>query len=172
MKKHHALQLYDYHVWANNKLFERLKELPEEIFNQEVQSIFPSLAATFNHIYMVDTIWLGVMRQKTMVEIQASIAKVQEHTKNKGLQEMEKLFYQLAKEYQGFLNSESDLDKEISPEHPQFGRLNTHLSELVQHVVNHGTYHRGNLSAMIRQQGFSGVPTDYVFYLYEINSTK
>ncbi len=52
----------------------------------------------------------------------------------------------------------NDLDKKISPEHPQFGRLDTHLSELVQHVVNHGTYHRGSLTAMIRQQGYSSVP--------------
>lgn len=51
------------------------------------------------------------------------------------------------------------------PGHPKLGRLDTHFSELVQHVVNHGTYHRGNLTAMIRQQGYSSVSKDYVFYL-------
>ncbi|WP_313897918.1 DinB family protein [Brevibacillus sp. FSL L8-0520] len=39
----------------------------------------------------------------------------------------------------------------------------------MQHVVNHGTYHRGNIAAMLRQQGYAGVPTDYVFYLYELS---
>ncbi|GIN72891.1 hypothetical protein J14TS2_33660 [Bacillus sp. J14TS2] len=38
------------------------------------------------------------------------------------------------------------MDKEICLEHPQFGRLETYLVELVQHVVNQGTYHRGNLT--------------------------
>ncbi|MGG1218213.1 DinB family protein, partial [Priestia endophytica] len=104
--------------------------------------------------------------------IQASIAQAQEKTKGRNLEEMEKLFYELSEGYRTFLNHESDLDKEISPEHPQFGRLDTHLSELIQHVVNHGTYHRGNLTSMIRQQGYSSVPTDYVFYLYEISSMK
>lgn len=39
------------------------------------------------------------------------------------------------------------------------------LDELVRHLTNHGTYHRGNISTMIRQQGFEGVPTDYIFFL-------
>ncbi len=172
LKKHRALQLYDYHVWANNKFFGRLKELPKDIYDREIQSVFPSIAETLVHTYRGDTIWLGVMRENSMDEIQASIAQAQEKTKDKGLEEREKLFRDLSEEYQIFLNNESDLDKEISPQHPQFGRLDTHLSELVQHVVNHGTYHRGNLTAMIHQQGYSSVPTDYVFYLYEISSTK
>lgn len=172
MKKHHALQLYDYHVWGNNKFFLRLKELPKDIYDREIRSVFPSIAETLVHIYTVDTIWLGVMQENRMEDIQASIAHAQEKTKDKGLEEMEKLFQHLSKDYRDFLNNERDLDKEISPDHPQFGRLDTHLSELVQHVVNHGTYHRGNLTAMIRQQGYSSVPNDYVFYLYEISSTK
>ncbi|MEK3724277.1 DinB family protein [Paenibacillus sp. FSL H8-0034] len=45
-------------------------------------------------------------------------------------------------------------------------KLNVPLVELVQHVVNHGTYHRGNITAMLRQLGHKGVPTDYIFYLY------
>ncbi|WP_144513929.1 DinB family protein [Bacillus sp. FJAT-22090] len=172
MKKHHAVKLYDYHVWANNKMFGRLKELPKEIYDREIQSVFPTIAKTLVHIYTVDTIWLGVMRENSMDEIQASLGQVQEKSKGKGLEEMERLFHELSEEYHSFLIDESDLDRDVSPVHPQFGRLETQLSELIQHVVNHGTYHRGNLTAMIRQQGYSSVPTDYVFYLYEINSKK
>ncbi len=54
-------------------------------------------------------------------------------------------------------------------EHPNFGRLETQLSELVQHVVNHGTYHRGNFTTMLRQLGHQGASTDYIFYLYEMD---
>jgi uncharacterized damage-inducible protein DinB len=172
MEKHYALQLYDYHVWANNKFFERLKELPKDIYDREIQSVFSSIAKALVHIYTADTIWLGVMQENSMEEIQASIAHAQEKTKDKSLEEMEKLFQRLSEEYQKLLNNVSDLDKEISPVHPKFGRLDTHFSELVQHVVNHGTYHRGNLTAMIRQQGYSSVSNDYVFYLYEISTTN
>ncbi|MGA5690192.1 DinB family protein [Cytobacillus pseudoceanisediminis] len=169
MRKHHALELYDYHVWANKKFFERLKELPEEIYDREIQSVFSSISKVLVHIYIADTVWLGVMQEKSMEEIQASMAIAQDKTKDKSLKEMEKLFQSLSEEYQHLLNNVTDLDKEISPVHPKFGRLDTHFSELVQHVVNHGTYHRGNLTAMMRQQGYSSVSNDYVFYLYDIS---
>ncbi|MCS0674642.1 DinB family protein [Cytobacillus firmus] len=172
MRKHHALEMYDYHVWANKKFFNRLKELPKEIYDREIQSVFSSISKVLVHIYMTDTVWLGVMQENSMEEIQASIAIAQDKTKDKSLKEMEKLFQSLSEEYQNLLNNVTDLDKEISPVHPKFGRLDTHFSELVQHVVNHGTYHRGNLTAMIRQQGYSSVSNDYVFYLYDISKSN
>ncbi|CEG27288.1 DinB family protein [Bacillus sp. B-jedd] len=172
MKKHPAAQLYDYHVWANKKFFGRLKELPEEIYETKIQSVFSSIAETLVHIFVTDTLWLGVMKGKSMKEIHAAIGEVQEKTKDRRLEIIETLYHELSVEYQEFLQSERDLDKEIFPEHPKFGRLETNLAQLIQHVVNHGTYHRGNLAAMIRQQGYSSVATDYVFYLYEINGRK
>ncbi len=45
----------------------------------------------------------------------------------------------------------------------------TSLSEMILHVVNHGTYHRGNISAMLHQLGDSSVMTDYAFYWYSDN---
>jgi len=61
------------------------------------------------------------------------------------------------------------LDATTQYRHPTYGVLEARYSDIVQHVVNHGTYHRGNIAAMLRQQGYAGVPTDYVFYLYELS---
>ncbi|WP_100013153.1 DinB family protein [Lentibacillus sediminis] len=165
--EHRILQLYNYHVWANNRFFETLKELPQTVYTQEIQSVFPSIAETLVHVYTTDTIYLGVMREKSMNEIQASIIQAQENTKGKGPGEMEALYAELTKQYKAFFNSQEDMDKAMAVVHPTFGQLETHLSELVQHVVNHGTYHRGNLTAMIRQQGYTSVPNDYIVYLYD-----
>lgn len=165
--EHRILQLYDYHIWANSRFFERLKELPQIVYAQEIESVFPSIAKTLVHGYTTDTIYLGVMRENSMDEIQVSIIQAQETTEDKGPEEMEALYAELAKQYKAFFNSQEDMDKPMAVEHPTFGRLETHLSELVQHVVNHGTYHRGNLTAMIRQQGYTSVPTDYIMYLYD-----
>ncbi|MBP1916329.1 putative damage-inducible protein DinB [Lederbergia galactosidilyticus] len=165
---HHAIQLYDYHIWANNRFFERLKELPYSVYTQEIQSVFPSMAETIVHMYTTDTIYLGVIREKNMDEIQASIIQAQEKIKGKGPEEMGALYTELAEQYKAFFNSQEDMNKPIAPEHPAYGRLETQLSEIIQHVVNHGTYHRGNLTAMLRQQGYPSVPTDYIFYLYHL----
>lgn len=168
--KHHAVQLYDYHIWANNRFFERLKELPTNVYTQEVQSVFPSIAETLVHMYTTETIYLGVMRENSMDEIQASITLEHEKAKDKSLEEMEVLYAGQVKLYKALFNSQEDMNKPITAEHPTYGRLETYLSEIVQHLVNHGTYHRGNLTAMIRQQGYPSVPTDYIMYLYEIQA--
>jgi hypothetical protein len=57
------------------------------------------------------------------------------------------------------------MEKVVMIEAPFAGRLETPLSELVQHVVNHGTYHRGNITTMLRQLDHASVLTDYAFYL-------
>ncbi|HET7578102.1 MAG TPA: DinB family protein [Bacillales bacterium] len=170
--KHHAMQLYDYHVWANNRLFERLKELPPAVYDQEIQSVFPSIEETFAHIYIVDSGWLGVMKGDSFDEVRATFHQAAEAVNGKNLIEVEALFAELSERYKAFFESEEDLDKPVAPEHPDFGRLETRLSELIQHVVNHGTYHRGNITAMIRQQGHESIMTDYIAFLYEAAPEK
>ena len=56
-------------------------------------------------------------------------------------------------------------------QHPKLGTLESTYADTILHVVNHGTYHRGNVTAMLRQLGHSGVPTDYMYYLYEKRET-
>lgn len=170
--KPHALQLYDYHVWANQRVFEHLKELPKDIYHKEIQSVFSSISEVVAHIYATDTIWLWVMSGDSFDEIAKLRTQLKESTKGKGIDEMQRMFFNLSERYKAFFDRQENLDQSISPEHPAFGRLETNFFELVQHVVNHGTYHRGNITAMLRQLGYSGVMTDYVVYLYAMNTKK
>ncbi|WP_269083024.1 DinB family protein [Sporosarcina globispora] len=130
--------------------FERLKELPKEIYDREIQSVFSSIAKALVHIYKADTIWLGVMQENSMEEIQASISIAQKKTKDKSVEEMEKLFQSLSEDYQKLLNNVSDLDKEISSGGPnqysclfklyfKCGDIDYFYSELVlkDETVNH-----------------------------------
>ncbi|HEX9485216.1 MAG TPA: DinB family protein, partial [Gemmatimonadaceae bacterium] len=41
------------------------------------------------------------------------------------------------------------------------------LGDVLQHVVNHGTYHRGQIAHFLRQQGETPPSTDYLLYLDE-----
>lgn len=167
--QHRVLHLYGYHVWANRRVFTHLKSLPPEVPYTEIPSVLPSIAQTLVHMYVVDTLWLQAMMGRSFQEGRASVPQVVAEIDGKSIAEMEELFSTLAGRYETFLRSQEDLDRELTIEHPQYGRLTTRLSDLVQHVVNHGTYHRGNITAMLRQRGHPGVPTDYVFYLYDLS---
>ena len=43
--------------------------------------------------------------------------------------------------------------------------------QIVMHVVNHGTLHRGQIVGMLRQLGVKPPATDIVFYYYEQTAT-
>lgn len=45
------------------------------------------------------------------------------------------------------------------------------LAQLIQHVVNHSTYHRGQIATLLRQLGHTPPPTDFGLFLYETKST-
>lgn len=165
--KHDALRLYVYHVWANQRVFERLKELPREVYRQEVTSVFPSVEQVVIHLFKTDVVWLGAMSDKSYEEIQQYMDEYSARMENKSLEELEQEYLQFSKQYIDFLNSHEDVDAPKTLNHPKFGQLKTRVSELVQHVVNHGTYHRGNITAILRQLGYPGPSTDYIYYLYE-----
>jgi len=52
-----TIQLFEYHVWANKKLIKHLRSLPEEVFVNQVNSVFPTIAETFGHMLAVDEMW-------------------------------------------------------------------------------------------------------------------
>ncbi|WP_394190900.1 DinB family protein [Paenisporosarcina quisquiliarum] len=86
---HFAVTMYDYHVWANHILFNRLKELSDDVFHQEVNSVFSSISEVVSHMYIVDQLWFQIISGKDMPEA----LEVQKETREgKGLEEMDQLF--------------------------------------------------------------------------------
>lgn len=161
-----SLQIFDYHIWANGSVFKHINGLPHEIYHQKVDSVFSSLSETVMHMYQVDYIWLMVIKQNRYEDIIQAINPLNE-LKSASLEIVEEKFRQIAKEYNQFISQLDDIHSEITIQHPSFGALTASYEELFHHVVNHGTYHRGNITAILRQLGYKGIPTDYIFYLYD-----
>ncbi len=164
----HSQQLYEYHVWANDQLFTHLEQLPEEAFHAEVTSVFPSVSQTLGHMYLYEQLYMHVLAEVPNADIFPKMSGWMEDAKVKTVDEVRQLFYGVAEQFRDLLRRTPDPDKTMTIEHPKYGSLDTHFSDILQHVVNHGTYHRGNVTAMLKQQGYAGVPTDYIFYLLEM----
>jgi uncharacterized damage-inducible protein DinB len=64
-----------------------------------------------------------------------------------------------------FLDLKDDFEQPVIYTNTKGERFRNSIREIVYHIVNHGTYHRGNIAAMIRQLGYQGVSTDYIYYL-------
>jgi len=151
------LKMHEYHVWANEKLLKHLRGAPDA-FTAPVSGPFPSIARTFGHIYDVDTVWFSRMQGESPESFgDTSFANADEA--------MERLA-SLHRKVRDFLKNE-DGSRLIRYRNTRGDWFENRLSDLVRHMVNHGTYHRGNVTAMLYQAGLKGIATDYIFFLRE-----
>lgn len=162
----HAVTMYNYHVWANQTIFHRLKELPQEIYTREIQSAFPSVAKTMSHIYTVDLCWLHILSGKNMSEAMTLANQDKEEMEAKSIEDLEEAFSRLSERYKAFIEEQADLEQTIILDNPFAGLRETSFAEILMQVANHGSYHRGNIGTMLRQVGHSTVMTDYALYWY------
>ncbi|MGG4144977.1 DinB family protein [Paenibacillus algorifonticola] len=162
----HPLQMFEYHTWASQAILGRIKELPSSVLSQEVNSSFPTIAHALTHIYAVDKMWYMVLTGTGMPEaLQACMPLNAEILSS--VDEYANLFAQLSEQYREWFRSQADLEQTILLDNPYAGIRQTSLAEIVLHLVNHGTYHRGNVSTMLRQLGHASTMNDYSLFWYQ-----
>lgn len=166
MEKHPVFEMYDYNVWANLTIIHRLKELPKDIYHKDIQSGFSSVAKVVTHIYVVENIWFDLIEGRTRNEAKASAAQLEPLLAIKDIEEMDVLYRELTSKNKMVLASQIDKDPTVVLDHPTMGSLETSISGAIFHIVNHGSYHRGNIGTMLRQMDHTSVLQDYVAYLY------
>jgi uncharacterized damage-inducible protein DinB len=164
---HPALKMYNYHVWANEVIIDRLRELPQDIFHMDIQSGFSSVSKVLSHIYLTDYTWFDIISGKSMNEAMATTNQLREQVEMKSIEEMKVIFLDLSERYRALLDNQKDIEKLIVVDNPYAGLLETSISETVLHVVTHGSYHRGNIATMLRQMGHTSVMQDFGLYLYQ-----
>lgn len=162
----HATEMYHYHVWANQTILRRIGELPSSVLHQEVNSSYATIAHALSHINSVDTMWYKVLSGTGMREALQECMPLNARILP-SIDEYAQAFAETSERLQQWLQSQSDLEQTILLDNPFAGIRETRLSEMVLHLVNHGTYHRGNISTMLRQLGHASTMNDYALYWYQ-----
>ncbi|MFN8253331.1 MAG: DinB family protein [Ferruginibacter sp.] len=148
-----------YNVWANKAMFDRMNKLPEEKIMQEIPGSFPSLYLTVKHMWRAEELWWQRLK---LVE-----NPVAQSDQFKG--SFAELCSQLARQNavwkewvdQAGLNQLAHVFAFVR-EKEQYKML---VHDMLLHLFNHGTYHRGQLVSMLRQLGEEKIPaTDFVVY--------
>lgn len=166
--KEDILKLFNFHQWGNTQIYEHLNTLPEAVYYQEIKSVFPSIERVWQHLVMTDSIYLDVIRGNPFEHTQQIIPDIKKSVEAKEKEELQQLYQELYQDYKAFFEKTIDFNTVLEVNHPQAGSNSISIADLIRQVVNHGTYHRGNIAAMIRQQGHKGVSTDYIAYLYQV----
>jgi uncharacterized damage-inducible protein DinB len=144
-----ALQtLVDYHYWARDRLFVAVDALTEEQLRRPLGNSLPSVFDTVVHLCGADWIWRSRWEGVSPMalpkpELYDDLAKVRAawHDEERRIREIvnrlgpEGITRPI--EYQGWNGK-----RQAQP-----------FWQMLQHLVNHGSYHRGQVTTMLRQLG-------------------
>lgn len=152
--------LVAYTEWATDRLGDALRRLPDAARRRRDDSAFGSLHGTFSHLIAAEWVWLErwLGRSPEGPPAWAGEASFEELLAKLGEIQRGRATYLAGL-------TESDLMRPI-PYRTFAGVSSANpIGELVRHVVNHGTYHRGQVSMRIRQLGDAPPATDYIAWL-------
>jgi len=151
--------LANYNLWVNQQYVNWLSAKTEEQLNHEVPSSFSSLLKTLNHIWAIEAYWFSLITQQADVEDRYGVEDLKAAEVFEGLINRST---QLADAIKSL--TEADLQEQIKVVAPWF-EANLSRAEYLQHLVNHSTYHRGQIVTIGRNAGLTDAPmTDYLFY--------
>lgn len=145
--------------WADEILLSALSQLTPERINQDLGNSFKSMLDTLGHIYLAEHVWL----RRVQGEPNAKIADVESPADLKALGQ------QLSAMHQGWIAwadslSDEQLLESVTYRNNQGGESQTPYWQIVLHLVNHGSYHRGQLATMLRQSGITPPGTDLITF--------
>lgn len=160
MELTYAKKLFDYHHWAADKLFEALADVGAADLDKPWGGSFKTARALLRHIVGAETLWLerfGGNSPRVLPEFPAT------HSGADYLAEWGKVKAR-EREFVAGLNAQR-LAGNLAYTNMKGENHSFPLADILTHVVNHGTYHRGQLSHLLRDLGRPGVSTDYVAWL-------
>jgi uncharacterized damage-inducible protein DinB len=154
------LQLAAYNAWANQKLLEVILRLPADKQMQELPSSFKSIYATVLHMWDAESAWWQRMKLTERVIFPSENFSGTMNDVCTGL---------LQQNQQWLLWIENANEPAMNHVFQYYNSKREHfkspVSQMLIHVFNHGTYHRGQLVNMLRQLGVEKIPqTDFIVW--------
>jgi uncharacterized damage-inducible protein DinB len=153
-------QLAAYNIWANALLMEILKKLPRELHQKEIPSSFNSLEKTVLHMWNAESVWWQRMK------LQERIIGPMGNFNGKMEDAIEGLTLQ-NKQWNEWINKAQEHHLEHVFQYQNFKgeQFKQPIYQMLLHLFNHGTYHRGQIVNMLRQLGVEKIPqTDFIVW--------
>lgn len=158
--KEQCIHLLQYDHWASIKLLDYINSFPEDIFHKPMNSVFPSIAETFYHIFRGKRIW--IKRALPDLVVNESIIKFDDIEKAKNsMIELHTIMIDAIQQHYEELG-------EVVYQNTKGTTFKNNFDDIIHHLANHGTYHRGNIASMIRECGYKGTSTDYIQFLRDV----
>lgn len=154
------LQYATYHQWANGLLLSTVNHLSAEQQQAEVRSSFPSVYKTFLHLLDAESIWWQRLKLQEKIERPSDHFAGDMHALSLQLQQQNRLWVDWVSHA-----NEAALQHEFIYYNWSKERFKQPVFQMLLHLFNHGTYHRGQVVTMLRQLGIEKIPqTDFIVW--------
>jgi uncharacterized damage-inducible protein DinB len=158
---HHLRTLTRYSAWANSLLYGTVVRLPEPELTKKREIIFGNMLRTLNHVYTMDLVWRAHLTG-TAHGFTTRIPDVR--------QTLPDLRIAQAALDDWYIHYAAALSESLGEEVVNFtfiggGAGAMSRADILLHVVNHTTYHRGHIVGMIYQVPAEPPTTDFPVFL-------
>ena len=162
-----------YNQWMNNNLYTCARHLDPTLLAKDQGAFFGSILGTLNHLLVADVIWmqrfalhplpfasLDYIRQYTPPVALNQIVHDDLASLRRDRNEVDLCLIAFCAEL-----SDPVLDTDLHYKDTKGNPYSNKLSELLLHLFNHQTHHRGQTTTLFSQSGVDAGVTDLLFLL-------
>ena len=148
MNLHDLQELLDYHYWARDRVLDAAALLTSEQLTRDLGSSFRSVRDTLAHLYGAERVWCSRWQGTSPQTLNAPDAFQDVAALRANWRELEI-------EVRGVLDrlGEDGIARVMSYAMLSGEPRQSVFWHMLQHVVNHASYHRGQVTTMLRQLG-------------------
>jgi uncharacterized damage-inducible protein DinB len=157
--------LVDYHYWARDRLLDAVATLTPEQYQRDLGSSFKSVRETMTHVYAAEWAWYERWQGRSPTALLPA-------DQFPDLVSLRRAWSELETRMRDYIASLGDhgVSKIIQYKLLSGAAGASPLWQMLQHVVNHASYHRGQVTTMLRQMGAQPAkPMDMIAY-YRVTS--
>ena len=163
MNKAYFTTLADYNIWADSIAIEWLNQINDEQWEQVITSSFSSIRQTAIHIASAEKIWIDFWENAPN--------PVYLSTEFKGTKsDLIKIWKESSVGLKNFIEQypEENYQEPIRVIKPNGEEGSMEFWQTFPHMINHSTYHRGQLVTLLRQAGFTNFSSTDLFTYYRM----
>ena len=158
--------LVKYKSWADKIFYHAISKLPEEELWQDRPMLFGNIFSLLSHIYSMDVVW------KSHLEGKPHYLQTRNPESSSSFTDLRSDQVSINSWYENYIDG---LPSEKYKEIVNFsfiggGEGKMRRLEIIQHVVNHGSYYRGHIEGVLYQLSIEPPTTDMPVFQREINS--
>ena len=149
-----------YHRWATERVLDVINQMPAELLVQDLKGSFAGIYDTLKHIYQADAVWWDRLAGRPTGGFDAYEAPgCTWELKDAWLALHDKMIDWAA----GL--TEDEWNRELSYKTMAGVAMVSPIWQMILHIVNHGTYHRGQLAVAIKAAGGTAPTTDFIAWV-------